>query len=64
MKDPAADQSEAKFREQCRNELIPGCPHCLYKLPPFGKWVRAPAIGGLTGGRVRAYNADGLNAGQ
>ena len=48
MKDPAADQSEAKFREQCRNELIPGCPHCLYKLPPFGKWVRAPALGGLT----------------
>ena len=60
MKDLAANQSESKFREQCRDELIPGCPHCLYKLPPFGKWTER----GLTGGRVRAYNADGLNAGQ
>ena len=39
MKDLAANQSESKFREQCRDELIPGCPHCLYKLPPFGHWT-------------------------
>lgn len=38
-RDLAVNQSEAKFREQCRDELIPGCPHCLYKLPPFGKWT-------------------------
>ena len=53
-RDITAHQSEAKFREQCRDELIPDCPHCLYKLPPFGNWTTR----GLTG-TIKPSNGGG-----